>query len=455
MTLTKLTTSLVLLAACTQPNTVLAYTDAEIDQMLNILREENEALKQEIQQLKANDEQQPVLQERQVKARPSQQKYPQSTDKSVHNQNSRISLNGFISASATQSDPAVGDQNVSYRDDISFDTDSIAGLQARFKLNEKTDITIQMVARGAEDWELETEWAFISHEVTDALTLRAGRLRLPLYLFSESLEIGLSYPWARPPSDFYALPINNYEGVDALYNVAFGDWIHQFQFFAGSDNQSSYDTNDFYGANITSSSGAWTHRASAFTFDIEFSSFGGRDLPENINDGGTYYTLASMYDDGNWLLVTEISIYDTDQTEVFRDTDAGYITIGRYLGEWLPHITIGKSYTTNEPDFTPYPTFSNGRACLGTEVAGNCFGAVVDTKELSGFVTTDPLNFTSTAYSLGLRYNLSPNTSAKIEWNHYTELDNTAGTWNRLRFTGEADEIDDIDIYSIVLDVVF
>ena len=431
--------------------TVSAYTDAEIDQMISALKAENSALKEEVKQLKeqSNSAQTAVLKEQVVTSNTQTQDPVISIKRSIEKQQSVFKINGFLSAGATKADPAVSDQNLTFKDDISFDTDSIVGLQTSFQLSADADVTVQMIARAADNWELEAEWAFLRYHLTEDLSFRAGRLRLPLYLFSESLDVGFSYPWVRPPSEIYALPISNYEGIDLLYTKASGDWVHQFQVFTGEDSDDNFQTSNFFGGNITSSSGPWTYRASAFRFDIEFSKFGGRELPpplDTVEDGGTYYTLAGMYDDGNWLAITELSVFDTNQTIVFRNTDSGYITLGKYMGRLLPYATYAKSYTTSEP--TPYTLFE---IPLDPPVNIPFPPFIIDSIPVS----SEALEFTGTSYSLGMRFNLTENTSAKFEWNHYTELDNTGGIWNSLRFNNEAKGVDDIDIYSVVLDVVF
>ncbi len=139
-----------------------------------------------------------------------------------------------------------------------------------------------------------------------------------------------------------------------------------------------------------------------------------------------------MYDDGSWLLIAELSMFKADKPELFRDTNAGYITLGKHFGKFLPHFTFAHAETTDEPNYTP-PNF--GPPALAQ----------------------DPANFTGDSYTLGLRYDLSPNASAKLEWSHYTNLDDTGGIWNSLRydFPDGANDIDDIDMISIVIDAAF
>lgn len=200
----------------------------------------------------------------------------------------------------------------------------------------------------------------------------------------------------------------------------------------------------FYGGNLSSNLDAWTIRLSAYTFDLKFK---GSSISEEVDailagvkNGGDYYTLASMYDDGNWLLIAELSMFKADKPELLRDTNAGYITLGKHFGKFLPHFTFAHAETTDEPDFTPFPIIDPGPP-----------------PTFIGMATDDPANFTGDSYTVGLRYNLSPNASAKLEWSHYTNLDDTGGIWNSLRYDlpDGAKDIDDIDIVSIVIDAVF
>jgi hypothetical protein len=242
------------------------------------------------------------------------------------------------------------------------------------------------------------------------------------------MEVGFSYPWVRPPSEVYAVPVSNYNGTDATYTIASGNWVHSLQAYVGNEEDDTYQTQVFYGANLTSSLDSWLLRLSAYTFKLKFLD---TSLPidlSGVKNGGDYYTGATLYDDGNWMFIAEISLFKADRPELFRDTQAAYATIGKRFGKLLPNFTIATSRTVNEP---PNPIPIPGVA--------------------------DPSNFTGNSYTLGMRYDLSANASAKIEWNHYTNLDNTGGIWNSLRYTfpSEADDVNHINIVSIVIDAVF
>ena len=62
------------------------------------------------------------------------------------------------------------------------------------------------------------EWANIKYQVTPDLSLRFGRIALPIFLAADYRKVGYAYPWVRTPVEVYnALPLSNSDGVDATY----------------------------------------------------------------------------------------------------------------------------------------------------------------------------------------------------------------------------------------------
>ncbi len=110
-----------------------------------------------------------------------------------------------------------------YDRSLSFNPDSRFGLQAVVKVDEQTNFTGQLSAQGGQNFKPEVDWAYISHDLSNTVTLQAGRKRLPLYQYSDYANVGYAYPWIRPPADLYGWQIVNYNGANVLYRNAFGD----------------------------------------------------------------------------------------------------------------------------------------------------------------------------------------------------------------------------------------
>ncbi len=98
--------------------------------------------------------------------------------------------------------------------------DSVLGGQVDVRFNPQWAATVQVkiapsMANEAK-WGVNAPWAFVSWRPGNDWLLRAGRQRLPLYLNSESVDVGQTYDFARLPQHFYGLmPSNEFTGLYA------------------------------------------------------------------------------------------------------------------------------------------------------------------------------------------------------------------------------------------------
>ena len=123
-----------------------------------------------------------------------------------------FSYNGFSTAAYAQTDTddaAVGyvGQPEGIDSDGSFAIDSKLGLQVTAKFNEFVSATVQGVAYAdlTADWEPHLDWAYVRVQPLSNLSVRAGYLRTPTFMFSDSVFIGYANTWVRPPIEVYNL----------------------------------------------------------------------------------------------------------------------------------------------------------------------------------------------------------------------------------------------------------
>lgn len=109
-----------------------------------------------------------------------------------------------------------------YSNELNFSPESIAGLQAQARISDKLRGTVQLVAKGSNHYEPEAEWAYVSYDLKEDLTVNAGRFRLPTYYYSDFLDVGYAYYWIRPPVEIYELPVATIEGVNFYHTALFG-----------------------------------------------------------------------------------------------------------------------------------------------------------------------------------------------------------------------------------------
>ncbi len=106
---------------------------------------------------------------------------------------------------------AISDQPYSYdkiNEHGTFDQDSKLGIQLDYQFNNKFSATVQAKLAPANDkdnrWRPELSWAFLSYRPSDDLLLRIGKLRIPSLLYTENMDVGMSYESAaRLPIEVY------------------------------------------------------------------------------------------------------------------------------------------------------------------------------------------------------------------------------------------------------------
>ena len=97
------------------------------------------------------------------------------------------------------------------------------GVQLNGWLPKGNSYMMQFLGKNSnEHFDIKLDWMLVAREVTPELTIRAGLLRLPLYLYSKSIEVGKTYPWILPPESVYGTTeLTNYHGVDLIYRKSF------------------------------------------------------------------------------------------------------------------------------------------------------------------------------------------------------------------------------------------
>lgn len=99
-----------------------------------------------------------------------------------------------------------------------FLRDSRLGVQLDASLTPAWSATVQATLAPAPDndqhWELALPWAFLSWRPDNDWLLRVGKLRLPLLRYSETLDVGTTFNFARLPVEVYSLaPTADVTGV--------------------------------------------------------------------------------------------------------------------------------------------------------------------------------------------------------------------------------------------------
>jgi opacity protein-like surface antigen len=368
------------------------------------------------------------------------------------NRISNVTVNGFFTLSGGMASNDAG--YAGYDKTLDYEPETKVGLQASFEVTESTYLVTQLVARAEQHWSPEIEWAFLSHTFDNDLTLRAGRLRVPLYMYSDYLEVNFAQPWLRPPEEVYAVvPVSSYEGVDFVYTIPFdeAEWLFQAYTGVGSDPDSEtgfgtdvkYD--DVMGLATSFTYNSFTVRASYVMTTLN----SGQAIAPGVgvplfyfDDSDTNFMgLGASYDDGDLLIVAEWTRSQVDATQSddalyagnWQDVDSAYISVAYRFGDITPYVTYAIMETSDDDE---RQAATDGSA--GAEKVYNAANQAIFDAQRS-------------TYSAGLRYDVNANMALKFDVTYSDDFGDTSGGLSGN--IGQTEE--DTTVYTASLNMVF
>jgi hypothetical protein len=328
-----------------------------------------------------------------------------------------------------------------------FERDTMMGLQVSKRISDATSATVQMTARGEEDFAVKTSLAFVSHAINDSTDFRFGRLRIPFFYYSEFLDVGYAYNWVRPSWDVYGIPFADYDGADLVKRFSFDTFDGQLQLNYGRRDKpitlfgAEYESelNNFAGITLNLYKGNFGFRAGAQQTEMNLDSeadmatlgaiLQGQDpqvaLGELAASGArridvaqtaaavltagsskstqeafnfdekdaNYYNLAVNWDNGNWSAMAETAIIEFE-SGLYVDNFAWLASVAKRFGPATVHAT----YSTSKD-----------------QVDSGDVGDIQEALKLQGEDET---------YTLGVRYDLDEATAFKFEASHHNEMEN-------------------------------
>lgn len=342
-----------------------------------------------------------------------------------------------------------------------FKADSLAGLQAEARFTAQWGATLQAVAsaprRHDEGYETEIRWAFVSYRPNNDWLLRAGRLRPPVLINTQTSEVGVTYDPVRLPAEVYSLsPVYDIDGAAVTKTWALsgseinidGYWgksyiayrlpfqrdpsVGQSPQFAGSFPPQQYvpENITFKGVVLSHSSNrylvrAGLHRADATPRDGQafIETFQPTPVPGPAPFGGTVYqavptsairitaiTLGAEWRLAEWHLLAEYGQRDVKGTSIGLASKSAYATVARNLGRWTPYATYARLISDREVrklyqevNSTPVPLAVQGPPFL---LPANYHQFLADLTTVYDQYST----------MLGVSYSFSATSKLKFEW---------------------------------------
>ncbi|QYF92118.1 porin [Massilia sp. PAMC28688] len=296
-----------------------------------------------------------------------------------------ITISGFGTAAATMTDNAdvefaranqvrgASDQPRSY-------IDSNLGLQATATINERLSLTAQGMARqyGEPGFGADLTLAFAKLKVSDDFAVRVGRLGLPVYMVSDFRSVGYANTMLRPSGEVYGQVVNDtVDGVDVLYQHAFGDTAITAQLGFGHSNADLRDGAEFILRkslvfNVLAERGPFTVRAAYSQTDVTLRGITPLDglvatlrevgMAQVADDldfthvPGKFSSLGFTMDHNNVLIQAELAKREAKSRLLIESTTSWYTMLGYRMGKFTPYYYYGDTRQNGGRDYAGVPT---------------------------------------------------------------------------------------------------
>lgn len=128
-----------------------------------------------------------------------------------------VSYSGYGTVGYAQSDQSYNYQRF-INNSGTFARDSVFGAQMDVKFSDQWGATVQAKVAPSlssdNQWDGSISWAFLSYRPSNDWLFRLGKLRVPLYLNSENMDVGVTYDFTRLPAEVFSIaPTNDFTGV--------------------------------------------------------------------------------------------------------------------------------------------------------------------------------------------------------------------------------------------------
>ncbi|MFK7995085.1 MAG: hypothetical protein AB8B87_13155 [Granulosicoccus sp.] len=368
------------------------------------------------------------------------------------------------------------DKNAEFRTGVAIDgadnrgsleVDTRLGLQMDTVFNPAFSATFQLTAREAEDGDaaVELEWGFLRWLVTDNISIRAGRMSLPVYSNSDFREVGYAMPYLRPPEDVYSMiPLRRFNGADITLDHVWANALFRWQFFAGQTREDIFDNltpdaDQAFGISITVENGPARVRISHVDSQVDIDSknaniaalragiaqvqqsvptlapildpvasdFAGESVPL------TFDTIALSLEFSRVFIDAEYTRRRIDNWA--PDVDGWSLALGTRVGKFQPYVHISK---LSEPDGDRRVSLPDNPSLTPVETGINLFYAPRDQNTIG----------------IGTRFDLSPSIALKAQLDRISR-EEIGISFNRITVDDGSDNGDDVTLFSAVVDFVF
>lgn len=252
-----------------------------------------------------------------------------------------------------------------YENSLNFSPESLLGLRADIPLNDSLSFVGQAVLRTSDEKDSEIQWLYADYRPTNNLSFKLGRQRIPLFQFSEVIDVGFAYPWITLPVEVYnPFIFTDYDGVLASYEFSRPFFSGNIDTYYGifddeiafADNTVDAKVDDLMGLVAQVYVEQFNFRASYhrgntnifvdeladFSQALSFLGFSESARALEIDNEVRYFQLSAGWENLDYFARLELSRFDSAAYFVAQ-TDSYYATVGYNFYPFTAHLTVAET----------------------------------------------------------------------------------------------------------------
>lgn len=396
-----------------------------------------------------------------------------------------LQWNGFLNVvgGILQHDPVadVSDNRqypgfLDYTGDLTFDQQTSAGLQVIRPLDDKSSVTAQLFAEGNDGtYNASFKWLYLTYNYSEFSRFRIGRIATPVFLFSDSINVGYSYHWVSPPREIYGFD-SVINGIDYIYHDVAGEVDWSFEIYGGAADQyipvidAQIISRDTLASIFSASAWGWLSLRAmyfqtqttfipdalqnddyielAYSRAVESGRLSQAQMdalkplidplirenlagPTALDDFKVRYgELAVRADVDNWFAIAEATMTRSDEY-LYSNNNGGYLTAGVRFDRFQYHLTQSRIRTQLHDDVKADLHYQLPETPTQNDIADSFSKAILTA--VAGTIARDIETTT-----LGVRYEATQSVALKMDVSYFEEAPSfaseTAGMGHNLLF---------------------
>lgn len=345
-----------------------------------------------------------------------------------------VQIHGFGTAGFAKTDSkfVVNDLN-NDTSRLLFTRDNRFGFNISALVSDRWDISSQFITKASSFDPISAQYFFARYHLSSEFTVRAGRMIAPTWVFSEQIEVGLTYPWVRLPYEVYNLnPLRSYDGASVTWSHPIGDWNLVFEVEAGTTSykEKSFDETKLIQDSIPESFGAnivltddkhsfirLSYGNAVINGNVTINTTTSTSTPLGFVNASTttttfnydrvqLFSVGGKFDIGKFLLIGEAA-RRIITSNYLNGASAAYGTIGYHIGDWMPFVS---------------------GAWLGSLSGSGWYDP--DTSTMTSAITSFAPLDNQLTISGGLNYRISPNVMWKLQYDN-VRTNNTVASYSK------------------------